>query len=52
MSIDLAEFQSKARTAVKIFWGKREAARKRQSVNGKSDQGERPQGKERKGRRS
>lgn len=41
MSIDLADFQSKAQDAIKAFWGKREAARKKQSVNGKADQGER-----------
>lgn len=41
MSIDLAGFQSKAQDAIKAFWAMREAARKKQSVNGKADQGER-----------
>ena len=41
MSIDLADFQNKARNAIKTFWGKREVARRKQSTNGKADQGER-----------
>ncbi len=41
MSIDLADFQNKAQNAIKAFWGKREAARQRQSANGNVDQGER-----------
>jgi len=41
MSIDLTEFQSKARMAIQTFWRKREAARQRQSVSGKFGQGER-----------
>ena len=41
MSIDLADYQNKAREAVKAFWGNREAARKKQIESGKSDQGER-----------
>lgn len=41
MGIDLADFQNKAQNAIKSFWGKREAARKKQSTNGKVDQGER-----------
>lgn len=41
MSIDLADYQNKAREAVKAFWGNREAARKKQIESGKIDQGER-----------
>jgi hypothetical protein len=41
MSIDLADYQTKAREAVKAFWGNREAARQKQIESGKADQGER-----------
>jgi len=41
MSIDLADYQTKAREAVKAFWGNREAARQKQIESGKTDQGER-----------
>lgn len=41
MSIDLADYQTRAREAVKAFWGNREAARQKQIESGKTDQGER-----------
>ena len=41
MSIDLADYENKAREAVKAFWGNREAARQKQVESGKADQGER-----------
>jgi len=41
MPISLADYDNKARKAVKAFWGNRNAARKRQIKNGKRDQGER-----------
>lgn len=41
MSIDLADYERKAREAVKAFWGNREAARQKQIESGKADQGER-----------
>jgi hypothetical protein len=41
MSIDLADYEIKAREAVKAFWGNREAARHKQIESGKADQGER-----------
>lgn len=41
MGIDLADYQSKAREAVKAFWGNRDAARQKQIESGKTDQGER-----------
>lgn len=41
MPIDLADYESKAREAVKAFWGKRVAARQKQLEAGKADQGER-----------
>jgi len=41
MSINLADYQTKAREAVKAFWGNREAARQKQIESGKADQGER-----------
>ncbi len=41
MSIDLADFQNRTQKAIKAFWGKREAARQKQSTSGKADQGER-----------
>lgn len=41
MSIDLADYQTKARDAIQAFWGNREAARRKQIETGKADQGER-----------
>jgi len=41
MSIDLADYETRAMDAVKTFWGKRAAARKKQIESGKVDQGER-----------
>lgn len=41
MSIDLADYQNKAREAIRAFWGTREAARQKQIEGGKADQGER-----------
>ena len=41
MSIDLADYENKAREAVKAFWGNRETARQKQVESGKADQGER-----------
>lgn len=41
MSIDLADYQTKAKDAIKAFWGNREAARRKQIESGKADQGER-----------
>lgn len=41
MSIDLADYETKAREAVQAFWNAREAARKKQREKGQSDQGER-----------
>ncbi|MGF1470385.1 MAG: PaeR7I family type II restriction endonuclease [Rubrobacteraceae bacterium] len=41
MSISLADYENKARGAVKAFWGNREAARQKQAESGKADQGER-----------
>lgn len=41
MALDLADYEIKAREAVKAFWGNREAARQKQIESGKADQGER-----------
>ena len=41
MALDLADYERKAREAVKAFWGNREAARQKQIESGKADQGER-----------
>jgi hypothetical protein len=41
MSLDLVDYELKAREAVKAFWGNREAAKQKQIESGKSDQGER-----------
>ena len=41
MSIDLADYQIRARDTVKNFWRKREVARQKQIESGKVDQGER-----------
>ena len=41
MAIDLANYEQKAREAVKTFWESREQARQKQIDAGKADQGER-----------
>ncbi len=41
MAIELADYQRKARGAIRAFWGNREAARLKQLESGKADQGER-----------
>ena len=41
MAIDLVDYERKAREAVQVFWGNRAAARQKQIVSGKADQGER-----------
>ena len=41
MSLDLVDYELKAREAVRAFWGNREAARQKQIESGKPDQGER-----------
>lgn len=41
MSLDLADYETKARDAVMAFWGNREKARQKQVEAGVSDQGER-----------
>jgi len=41
MSIDLVNYEHKAREAVQAFWGNRDAARQKQIESGKADQGER-----------
>lgn len=41
MGIDLADYKTKTREAVKAFWGNRESARQKQVESGKADQGER-----------
>lgn len=41
MALNLINYDQKAREAVKLFWGNREAARKKQIESGKADQGER-----------
>jgi len=41
MAIDLVNYESKAREAVRAFWGNREAAKLKQFDSGKADQGER-----------
>ncbi len=41
MALDLVDYESKARQAVKTFWKKRKAAQKKQIKSGKADQGER-----------
>ncbi|MDE2811062.1 MAG: PaeR7I family type II restriction endonuclease [Gemmatimonadota bacterium] len=41
MAIDLANYEQKAREAVKIFWESREQAQQKQTKAGKADQGER-----------
>ena len=41
MALDLADYEQKARAAVKAFWESREQARQKQIDAGKADQGER-----------
>lgn len=41
MPLDLANYEIKAREAVKVFWGNRAAAAQKQQELGRSDQGER-----------
>lgn len=41
MALDLVDYERKAQKAVKAFWIKRKAARKKQIKSGKADQGER-----------
>jgi type II restriction enzyme len=41
MALDLSNYEKKAQSAVKLFWGNREAARLKQVESGKIDQGER-----------
>lgn len=41
MALDLVDYEQKAHQAVKAFWRKRKAARKKQIKSGKADQGER-----------
>ena len=41
MALDLVDYEQKARKAVKAFWKKRKAAKKKQIKSGKADQGER-----------
>ena len=41
MTIELADYERKAREAVQAFWGTREQARQRQIESGKADRGER-----------
>lgn len=41
MALDLADYETKAREAIKAFWGNRQAAKARQQAAGRLDQGER-----------
>lgn len=41
MALDLVDYELKAHAAVQAFWRNREAARQKQIVSGKADQGER-----------
>jgi hypothetical protein len=41
MTLDLADYEKKAREATMAFWGNREKARQKQIETGKADQGER-----------
>lgn len=41
MILDLADYPTKTREAIKTFWGNREVARRKQRENGRADQGER-----------
>lgn len=37
MALDLADYEQKAREAVKAFWGNRETAKQKQIESGKAD---------------
>ena len=41
MALDLADYETRAREAIKLFWGNRQAAVEKQKLAGKVDQGER-----------
>jgi hypothetical protein len=41
MSIDLVDYETKARAAVQAFWGNRDLARQKQIEAGRADTGER-----------
>ena len=41
MTVELADYETKAKEAVKAFWAKREEARRKQEESGREDQGER-----------
>jgi hypothetical protein len=41
MALDLVDYEEKARDAVRLFWGNRANARRKQIESGKADQGER-----------
>lgn len=41
MALNLVDYETKAKEAIKLFWGNREAAKAKQIKNGKADQGER-----------
>src|SRR5437879_5042834 len=41
MALDLANYDQRAREAIKLFWGNRAAAVEKQKLAGKVDQGER-----------
>ncbi len=41
MAIDLVNYESRARDAIRMFWSARESARQKQVAAGRSDQGER-----------
>ena len=41
MGLDLADYDHRAREAIKLFWGNRRAAVEKQKLAGKVDQGER-----------
>lgn len=41
MALDLADFESRTRSAVKTFWAGRKAAAKKQASSGRSDRGQR-----------
>jgi len=41
MALDLVNYEQKARKAVRVFWGNRDAAKQKQIESGNADQGER-----------
>ena len=41
MGLDLADYETKVKNAVRAFWRKRDEARRKQKKSGKTDQGER-----------